>query len=267
MTTIAAIVVCLAEDDPSPLLATLGFVDEVHVVTESAAAHAVGIAGCTTHVIARPSCIEEIGHLLLDLADSDWTLLIDPDERVHTDVSQLRYALGRADPSVAAFDVGYTLSLFGANLAATFRGLHKTKLVRTGRCSWPFEIHALPRPTDSDHRIELLDGATITISSDLADDLPRRLARHALWAGIESRSQEAPVDVNRLLRALSNPLIEYLGDRGGAQDGSAGLANALLHVAKDIQRALFEAGQSGLVEMGPADRRRVDSVIKAVRDL
>lgn len=267
MTTIAAVTVCLADDDPSPLLATLGFVDQVHVVTESAAAHAMGIAGCTTHVMARPTCIEEVGQLLLDLADTDWILLVDPDERVHADVSQLRGALGSAEPSVAAFEVRYTLSLFGAGLATTFRGLHKTKLLRTGRCSWPFQIHAVPQPADSDHRVDVLDGATLTISSDLADDLTRRFARHALWAGIEARNQEAPVDASRLLRALSEPLVEYLSDRGGAEDGSAGLANALLHVAKEIQRVLFEAGQSGLVEMDPANRRRVDSLIKAVRDL
>lgn len=268
MTTIAAIVVCLVEDDPSPLLATLGFVDEIHLVTDSATvARVAGAAGCTAHVISRPTCVEEVGQLLLNLADSDWALLVDPDERVQADESQLRYQLGLADPSVAAFDVGYTLSLFGADLAATFRELRKTKLVRTGRCSWPFQIHTLPRPMDPDHRIGLLDSATITIASDLADDLPRRFARHALWASIEARHRNAPVDVTRLLRALSDPLTEYLGARSGVEDGIAGLANALLHVSKEIQRALFEARQKGLVEMGTVDRRRVDSLLKAMRDL
>jgi hypothetical protein len=268
VTTIAAIVVCLVEDDPSPLLTTLHFVDEIHLVTDSATVAQIARAtGCTAHVISRPTCVEEVGQLLVNLADSDWTLFVDPDERVRADEGRLRYQLGLADPSVAAFDVEYTLSLFGAGLAATFRELRKTKLVRTGCCAWPFQIHTLPRPMNPDHRIGLLDGATLTIASDLADDLPRRFARHALWAGIEARNRNAPVDVSRLLRALSDPLIEYLGDRGGVEDGSAGLANALLHVAKEIQRALFEARHESLVEMGSVDRRRVDSLLKAMRDL
>jgi hypothetical protein len=267
LTTIAAIVVCLAEDDPLPLLSTLGFADEVHLITESADANSVWDKRCNAHVRARPTCIEEIGSLLLTLSDSDWILLVDPDERVHANDSGLRDALDRAAPDVAAFDVAYTLSIFGSALDATFQGLRKTKLVRAGRCSWPFELHALPRPTDPDGRIEILDRTVISIASDLADDLPTRLARHAHWARIEARDRGSPVGVDALLRTLTDPLIEYLGARGGADDGIAGLANALLHVAKEIQRALFETSHCGLGEMNQTDHRRLISLLDAVRDL
>jgi hypothetical protein len=265
---VAVVVVCLAEDDPSALLSTLGFADEVHLVTDSSAtAEAVSGPGRRMHVITRPSCIEEIGQLLLTVSASDWILLVDPDERVRVDGDRLYHMLGCSDSAIAAFEVEYTLSLFGVDLAETFRGLRKTKLLRSGRCVWPSEIHALPRPTNPADRIESLDGATICVASDLADDLLRRFTRHAQWASIEASDRAAPVDVDRLLASLAGPLTHYLGDRQGLEDGSAGLANALLHAAKEIQSALFEISQRGLLEMSPADRRRADSLLKAARDL
>jgi len=267
MITVAAVVVCLVEDDPAPVLATLGFADEIHVVTDSkSVANAVAAVGCAAHVIPRPACIEEVGQLLLKVAATDWTLFVDPDERVRADNGLLRDTLARSGHDVAALDVAFSLALFGEELTATFKGLRKTKLLRAGRCVWPAEIHSLPQPIDPAARIERIEAAALTIASDLGQDLPQRLVRHARWADVEARDRERPVDIDRLLGALTFPLIEYLADRGGFDDGIAGLANALLHVAKEIQRALFEASHGGFTHMRAADRRRVAKLLEIVRE-
>lgn len=266
MTTIAVVVVCLAEDDPSALLATLGFADEIHVLTDSdLVAAAVSGVGCMAHLIPRPECIEDIGQRLLEIATCDWTLLVDPDERVRADNHRLRLALASVSDRVAALRVRFTLSIFGGDLPTTFKGLTKTKLLRAGRCSWPEVVHSLPGPIDPADRTEPIDAAVITVASDLAQDLSRRFERHTRWARLEARDRDQAVDVERLLSALTRPLVEYLSERRGVDDGTAGLANALLHVAKEIQRALFEASRRGLKEMRSADRRRIDLLLSTLR--
>jgi hypothetical protein len=267
MTTIAAVVVCLEEDDPSATLDTLRFADEIHVLTDRASAvDRLAARGCVAHVIPRPLYIENVGRQLLAIGSSEWILLVDPDERVSVDEPGLRRALASARQDVAALDIRFTVSLFGGDLATTFVDLTKTKLLRAGRCSWSDEIHALPHPTDAHDRIESLDAGIITVASELAEDLSQRLARHAYWASVEARDRERPVDVDRFLDAMVDPLAEYLDDRRGVEDGITGLANALLHVAKEIQRSLFEASQLGLEEMSAADRHRVESLVAAMRD-
>lgn len=259
--------VCLAEDDAEESLGTLDFVDETHIFVESpAVAGAVAGTGRQVHLVDRPPCIEAIGDRLIMASNADWTLLVDPDERVRADDRLLRVMLEETGAEVAACDVPYELQLFGATLATTFSGLRKTKLVRSGRCRWPSHIHAVPRPIDPLDRVVLLDARAIVVESDLADNLPRRLQRHARWAEIEaSDSVGRSVSVDRLLNALEMPLVEYLDHRAGADDNTAGVANALLHVAKEIQKALFEASKHGLVPMDRNDFRRVEQLLESMR--
>jgi hypothetical protein len=267
MISIAAVMVCLAEDDAAEALATLAFADEIHIFVEvPAMARCVDGEGRHVHVIDRPACIEAIGDRLIEASKADWTLLLDPDERVRADGRLLREALGEAAVDVAAYDVVYELHLFGAELATTFGGLRKTKLVRSGRCRWPSDIHALPRPIYPLDRVAPLDATAIAVVSELADDLPRRLQRHSRWAEIEANSRDGrAVDVDRLLEAFEVPLVEYLEHRNGAADDTGGVANALLHVAKEIQRVMFEASKHGLVPMDRGDHRRIEQLLDAAR--
>jgi hypothetical protein len=267
MNSIAAVMVSLAEDDAAPALAALDFVDEVHVFVESeAVARSVAGRGRHVHVIDRPASIEVVGERLIGASTAEWTLLVDPDELIETDGHRLRDVLADLEDGVAACDVAYELRLLGASLSTTFAGLRKTKLVRSGRCRWPSRIHALPQPIDPLDQVVPLDPSVITVASDLGADVPRRLHRHARWAAIEAEGARArPVDVDRLLDALQSPLDEYLGQRNGAADGTGGVANALLHVAKEIQKAVFEASIHGFAPIQPGDHRRIAQLLDSLK--
>jgi hypothetical protein len=267
MSTLAVVIFCVAEEDPGPALRSADFADEVHVVSDSVdVVRGVEQLGGVGHLTPRPSCIEEIGGLLLELSRCAWMLLLDPDERVHADEGLLRRRLADAEPSVAAFDVNYTLSLFGADLTLTYDGLRKTKLLRTGRCHWPNVVHALPTPAAAGDRVEWLNPDALSVASDLGEDLRRRLERHAQWAHLESKEASAPVGVDRLLDALSGPMLEYVRDRHCLDDGTNGLAVAMLHVAKEIYRALFEASRLGFRDPTESDRERLRRLLSSLDD-
>ena len=190
-------------------------------------------------------------------------LLMDPDERLYADEDRLRSRLDVGAP-VAAFDVVYRLSVLDVPLPNTYANLRKSKLVRPERCSWGTALHSLPFPTEPHWTIEPIEPDILCITSDLAHDLTRRLDHHVRWARLESAGISEPVGLGRLLDAIAAPLDEYTEGRNCLADGTAGLAVGMLHVVKEINRALFEASNAGFAPPSPSELDRLKRVLAEI---
>lgn len=249
MTSLGAALLVLEEDSFESCLKSLEGFDEVGILSDSLRLRDIFASrGYVVRVIERPACVEQVGAHLLSVAESDWLLLLDPDERlVCPNLPSLRQLVESSPPGVAGYWVDYRLSIFGRPLDTTYSRLSKSKLVRRDRVCWPNSIHGLPIPREGTHVFHRCPNPIAHVSSDLMADPVTRLRRHLQWATVESAAPgDRELGSAEIAATLKDVVNEYFVDRACSEDGVAGVLAGLLHVNKEITSLLLRASVEGV---------------------
>ncbi len=225
---VSAIIIAKDEADRiGPCLESVNWADEVIVVIDSATTDDTE-ALCRqagARVVLQPwQGFTRQWQTALDVAASDWVLMLAADERVSANLRDQIQTVLRKDPQYTAYQVSICRIFWDRRIRSEYPNYHIRLFRRgTGRIAVR-RVHEAWEPHDSTAVIGTLSGDILHYSDRDLTHCIRKFCRYA-ELGAEEVAQKRPV--RSLVPAVAHALgafLKYYVLKGGFRDGSAGLA-------------------------------------------
>lgn len=212
-------------------LESVAWADEIVIVDLESTDSTVDRCRRFTDVIfshPRVPVVELVRQFGIDKATREWVLVLDPDERVPTNLAETLKTLAAQD-GACAYQIPCATWMFGRQIRHGGWGIARhIRFFRSGAVRWPSEVHARP---EVDGALESVPESSGVLQHNNYRDIShflQKLNRYTDMEAVRLRERQRPFHWLKLFYQPGKEFYAHYIKHRGYKDGLVGLFLALL---------------------------------------